>query len=87
MALVLETLPRPFRWYEEADFPAKTGNSVLAIIPEWDNVMIVVHKENGAWWMNNGKGKRKSVPTPSVWANIPPAPHEVADIAAIRKFR
>ena len=88
MAIVLEIPPKhPFKWYEETDAPAKIANSVLAVIPEWDHVIVVAHTENGVWWMNNGKGKRKRVPTPSCWANIPPTPREFEDPKNIRMFR
>jgi hypothetical protein len=88
MSIVLEIpLKYNFKWYAEEAAPKTKANSVLAVIPEWDNVIVVAHKEHGVWWMNNGLGKRKRVPTPSAWANIPPAPHEVADPKTIRIFR
>jgi len=87
MAVALEIPPKTFVWYEEADAPRKACNSVLAVIPEWDNIIVVAFKVNGDWWMNNGKDKRKRVPTPSFWANIPPTPIEVADPKLIRMCR
>ena len=88
MAVLLEITPKySVKWYEESDMPHKVSNSVLAVIPDWGHVLVVAHKENGVWWMNNGLDKKKRIPTPSCWTNISPHPREVEDVKNIRKFR
>ena len=87
MAVALKIPPQEFTWYEASDAPAKDCNTVLAVIPEWDNRIVTAYKKNGLWYKTNGPRTDKLIPKPSYWANIPPTPGEFADPSTIRMPR
>jgi hypothetical protein len=76
MALVGKVEPQYTAWYEDIDNAGGIGGSVLAMIAEWGDVLVVAHKrKDGKWVMAAKNGGFRLIPTPSMWTNLPPAPN------------